>query len=52
MASSSPTITLAVEAELLRAMLAHLRALDVDIITMDEMHQRLCEQNFAPASPA
>ena len=28
-------------------MLAHLRALDVDIVTMDEVHQRLAERNFA-----
>ena len=28
-------------------MLAHLRALDVDLVTMDEVHQRLSERNFA-----
>ncbi len=28
-------------------MLAHLRSLDVDIVTMDEVHQRLQERKFA-----
>src|SRR5438045_1046407 len=36
-----PNHHLEVEPEFLRAMLAHLRDLDVDIITMDEVHQRL-----------
>jgi peptidoglycan/xylan/chitin deacetylase (PgdA/CDA1 family) len=31
----------------LRAMLAHLRARDIDIVTMDEVHQRLTERNFS-----
>jgi len=31
----------------LRAMLTHLRAHDIDIITMDEVHQRLIERNFS-----
>jgi len=31
----------------LRAMLAHLRARGVDIVTMDEVHQRLIERNFS-----
>jgi peptidoglycan/xylan/chitin deacetylase (PgdA/CDA1 family) len=31
----------------LRAMLAHLRTLDVDIVTMDEVHQRLQKRSFA-----
>ena len=42
-----PNYHLEVEPEFLRAMLAHLRALDVDIVTMDEVHQRLSERNFA-----
>jgi peptidoglycan/xylan/chitin deacetylase (PgdA/CDA1 family) len=42
-----PNHHLEVEPEFLRAMLAHLRTLDIDIISMDEMHQRLCERNFA-----
>src|SRR4029077_1691832 len=41
-----PNYHLEVEPEFLRAMLAHLRALDVDIVTMDEVHQRLSERNF------
>ena len=28
-------------------MLAHLRARDIDIVTMDEVHQRLSQRNFA-----
>ena len=28
-------------------MLSHLRARDIDIVTMDEVHQRLVERNFA-----
>ncbi|MDI1264215.1 MAG: polysaccharide deacetylase family protein [bacterium] len=42
-----PNSHLEVEPEFLRAMLAHLRALDVDIVTMDEAHQRLSERDFA-----
>jgi len=41
-----PNYHLEVEPEFLRAMLAHLRALDVDIVTVDEVHQRLSERNF------
>ena len=41
-----PNYHLEVEPEFLRAMLAHLRSLDVDIVTMDEVHQRLSERNF------
>ena len=33
-------------------MLAHLRSLDVDIVTMDEVHQRLQERVSRGASPA
>ena len=42
-----PNHHLEVEPEFLRAMLAHLRTLDVDIVTMDEVHQRLQARNFA-----
>src|SRR5258705_6066489 len=42
-----PNRHLEVEPEFLRAMLAHLRTLDVDIVTMDEVHQRLSARNFA-----
>ena len=42
-----PNHHLEVEPEFLRAMLAHLRSLDVDIVTMDEVHQRLQARNFA-----
>ena len=41
-----PNHHLEVEPEFLRAMLSHLRALDIDIVTMDEVHQRLSERNF------
>ncbi|MBN4668375.1 polysaccharide deacetylase family protein, partial [Pandoraea nosoerga] len=33
--------------DFLRAMLTHLRALDVDVVSMDEAHRRLTERNFA-----
>jgi peptidoglycan/xylan/chitin deacetylase (PgdA/CDA1 family) len=46
-AEFQPNSHLEVEPEFLRAVLQHLRALDVDIVTMDEMHQRLSERNFA-----
>src|SRR6266568_7665505 len=42
-----PNHHLEVEPEFLRAMLAHLRALDVDIVTLDEVHQRLQARKFA-----
>jgi peptidoglycan/xylan/chitin deacetylase (PgdA/CDA1 family) len=42
-----PNHHLEVAPEFLRAMLAHLRNLDVDIVTLDEVHQRLKECNFA-----
>src|SRR5260221_4133598 len=42
-----PNHHLEVEPEFLRAMLAHLRSLDIDIVTMDEVHQRLIERNFS-----
>src|SRR4051812_23314913 len=42
-----PNHHLEVAPEFLRAMLAHLRNLDIDIVTPDEVHQRLEEGNFA-----
>ena len=42
-----PNHHLEVEPEFLRAMLAHLRNLDVDIVTLDEAHQRLQARKFA-----
>ena len=42
-----PNHHLEVEPEFLRAMLSHLRNLDVDIVTLDEVHQRLQERKFA-----
>jgi len=46
-AEFQPNRHLEVAPEFLRAMLAHLRARDVDIITMDELYQRLAERNFS-----
>jgi hypothetical protein len=46
-AEFQPNRHLEIAPEFLRAMLAHLRADDVDIITMDEVHQRLIERNFS-----
>jgi peptidoglycan/xylan/chitin deacetylase (PgdA/CDA1 family) len=46
-AEFQPNHHLEVEPDFLRAMLAHLRTLDVDIVAMDEVHQRLSERNFA-----
>jgi peptidoglycan/xylan/chitin deacetylase (PgdA/CDA1 family) len=46
-AEFQPNRHLEITPEFLRAMLAHLRADDVDIITMDEVHQRLVERNFS-----
>ncbi|MFB9270110.1 polysaccharide deacetylase family protein [Bradyrhizobium erythrophlei] len=42
-----PNHHLEVAPDFLRAMLAHLRTLDVDIISMDEAHKRLAERSFA-----
>src|SRR6185295_18411165 len=42
-----PNHHLEIEPEFLRAVLAHLRALDVDIVSMDEAHARLSESNFS-----
>jgi peptidoglycan/xylan/chitin deacetylase (PgdA/CDA1 family) len=46
-AAFQPNRHLEVAPEFLRAMLAHLRSRDVDIITMDELHRRLTERNFS-----
>jgi peptidoglycan/xylan/chitin deacetylase (PgdA/CDA1 family) len=42
-----PNRHLEVAPEFLRAMLAHLRSRGIDIITMDEVHQRLVERKFS-----
>ena len=51
-----PNHHLEVEPEFLRAMLAHLRALDIDIVTMDEVHQtavaNAISRGASPASPS
>jgi peptidoglycan/xylan/chitin deacetylase (PgdA/CDA1 family) len=49
-AEFQPNRHLEVEPEFLRAMLEHVRGLDVDIVTMDEMHARLVERNLARQS--
>jgi peptidoglycan/xylan/chitin deacetylase (PgdA/CDA1 family) len=46
-AEFQPNRHLEVAPEFLRAMLAHLRSRDVDIVTMDEVHRRLIERNFS-----
>jgi peptidoglycan/xylan/chitin deacetylase (PgdA/CDA1 family) len=46
-AEFQPNHHLEVAPEFLRAMLAHLRASGIDIITMDELHQRLAERDFS-----
>jgi peptidoglycan/xylan/chitin deacetylase (PgdA/CDA1 family) len=45
-AEFQPNRHLEIEPEFLRATLLHLRELDVDLVTMDEAHQRLSERNF------
>ena len=42
-----PNHHLEIEPEFLRAMLSHLRARGIDIVTSDEVHQRLSARNFA-----
>src|ERR1700712_1146351 len=42
-----PNRHLEIAPDFLRAMLAHLRARDVDLITLDEMHRRLIERDFS-----
>src|ERR1019366_8873192 len=46
-AEFQPNHHLEVTPEFLRAMLAHLRSRGIEIITMDEVHQRLVERNFS-----
>src|ERR1700716_2638397 len=46
-AELQPNHHLEVAPEFLRAMLAHLRSHGIDIVTMDEVHQRLAERNFS-----
>jgi peptidoglycan/xylan/chitin deacetylase (PgdA/CDA1 family) len=46
-AEFQPNRHLEVAPQFLRAMLSHLRSHDIDIITMDEVHTRLIERNFA-----
>ena len=46
-AAFQPNRHLEVAPEFLRAMLSHLRSRDIDIVTMDEVHQRLVERNFS-----
>src|SRR4030081_606178 len=42
-----PNHHLEITPEFLRAMLAHLRARGIDIVTIDEMHQRLVQRDFS-----
>jgi peptidoglycan/xylan/chitin deacetylase (PgdA/CDA1 family) len=42
-----PNHHLEITPEFLRAMLSHLRARGIDIITIDEMHQRLIQRDFS-----
>jgi peptidoglycan/xylan/chitin deacetylase (PgdA/CDA1 family) len=42
-----PNSHLEITPQFLRAMLAHLRSRDIDIITMDELHRRLTERDFS-----
>jgi peptidoglycan/xylan/chitin deacetylase (PgdA/CDA1 family) len=46
-AEFQPNHHLEVRPEFLRAMLQHLRSQNIDIITIDEVHQRLIERNFS-----
>jgi peptidoglycan/xylan/chitin deacetylase (PgdA/CDA1 family) len=46
-AEFQPNHHLEVAPEFLRAMLSHLRSHDIDIITLDEVHQRLVERRFS-----
>src|ERR1700760_4325202 len=42
-----PNHHLEITPDFLRAMLGHLRARGIDIVTMDEVHQRLIERDFS-----
>lgn len=46
-AEFQPNRHLEIEPEFLRATLQHLRQHDVDLVTMDEVHARLAQRNFA-----
>jgi peptidoglycan/xylan/chitin deacetylase (PgdA/CDA1 family) len=46
-AEFQPNRHLEVAPDFLRAMLSHLRSRGIDIVTIDEMHQRLIERNFS-----
>jgi peptidoglycan/xylan/chitin deacetylase (PgdA/CDA1 family) len=46
-AEFQPNRHLEITPEFLRAMLTHLRAHGVDIVTLDEVHRRLVERNFS-----
>ncbi|WP_291862644.1 polysaccharide deacetylase family protein [Bradyrhizobium sp.] len=46
-ADFQPNHHLEVAPEFLRMMLAHLRSREIDIVTMDEVHQRLIDRNFS-----
>jgi peptidoglycan/xylan/chitin deacetylase (PgdA/CDA1 family) len=46
-AAFQPNRHLEVAPEFLRAMLAHLRSRDVDIVTMDELYRRLTERDYS-----
>ena len=46
-ADFQPNHHLEVTPDFLRAMLAHLRSRDIDIIAMDEMHRRLLDRDFS-----
>src|SRR3990170_3198279 len=46
-ADFQPNYGLEIAPEFLRKMLSHLRSHDIDIVTMDEVHQRLVDRNFS-----
>ena len=46
-AAFQPNRHLEITPDFLRTMLGHLRARSIDIVTMDEVHQRLTERNFS-----
>jgi peptidoglycan/xylan/chitin deacetylase (PgdA/CDA1 family) len=46
-AAFQPNRHLEVTPEFLHAMLSHLKSRDIDIVTLDEVHQRLVERNFS-----
>ena len=46
-AEFQPNRHLEIEPAFLRATLQHLRELDIDLVTMDEVHARLSQRNFA-----